>query len=709
MSGRREERELQSFLQDVDEVAALIEGLKSSDPAIQEKAIADTEKRLGSISGEEGKKPKPKVDRTVINMQPSPGLPSQEETMNPESFLAALEKDAQERARRRKENEALANALKDQGNDAFSKGDYASAVQNYTEGLKKQKDMPALYTNRAQAYIKLRKYEKAISDCSWALRCDEKCTKALFHMGKAHQAKKQFQQARECYLKILEIDPQKEKLCKDCIHKIDLEEKRLCEEERAAEDFKSGKLTAVTVNEMLQKLSKPDQDLLYYAGGIRLLADLVQACTEQTLFRMNGGFSVISDNKVIEQVLGAKISSPAELELVRSLLLLWQAVCKGNEENQRLLLTHPDVNAQLPGLLCSEAPEVQEQCMALLSLFAETEHGRILLVRHLNTTKWLQTLISLVKVADSRAASAMNLLTHLILEENFKIQCRIKLSTEALPIFTQLLSSSKPLKETVLSQCIALMGDLCSDVVIRMQMTENQECWQACLSFVNQCWIENSVARYPECLHAVLGLMMNLSLEPNSVIEELAEEICDTCMSLFNSPDGRIITRAVGLLSHVLPTSLVALEEAVRQDVVRKAIRFLKAGGQTTTGYAMKVLAICAKNSRLALTQIVKLDKKCSLLLKLLSWPNEGVAGNAAFCLEKCLEVPGTATNLLDTDVVRILLRVTTGRAQKASVQDNAAIALGKLCAADARHTSRLRELNGMAALSASVRKMQGC
>lgn len=75
---------------------------------------------------------------------------------------------------------------------------------------------------------------------------------------------------------------------------------------------------------------------------------------------------------------------------------------------------------------------------------------------------------------------------------------------------------------------------------------------------------------------------------------------------------------------------------------------------------------------------------ECSLLLKLLSWPNEGVAGNAAFCLEKCLEVPGTATNLLDTDVVRTLLRVTTG-STRASVKENAAIALGKLCAADAR------------------------
>ncbi|XP_070621697.1 tetratricopeptide repeat protein 12 isoform X2 [Erythrolamprus reginae] len=682
MSGRREERDLQGFLRDVDEVAALIEGLRSTDPAVQEKAMAATEKRLGSVSDKEGKKPKPKADRTIINTQPSPRLSSQEEAMNP--------------------------ALREKGNEAFSRGDYASAVQNYTEGLKKRKDLPALYTNRAQAYMKLQSYEKAIDDCSWALRCDEKCTKALFHMGRAYLAKQHFQQARDCYQKILEVDSRKEKLCKARLHEIDLEEKRLQQEERASEDLKSGKLTAVAVQEMLQKLSKPDQDPLYYAGGLRLLTDLVQACTEQTLFRTNGGFGVISDNRVIEWVLSNKINSPAELELVCSLLLLWQAVCKGNEENQRLLLTHPSVNAHLPALLCSEAPEVQEECMALLLLYAEREHGRILLTRHLNTTKWLQTLISLVKVADSRAESAMNLLTHLILEENFKTQCRIKLSTETLPIFIQLLSSSKRLNEAALSRCIALMGDLCSDVFIRVQMMENPECWQACLSFVNHCWNGSSVSRYTESLLAILGLMMNLSLEPNSVVEELAEEICDTCMSLFSSLDGRIITRAVGLLSHVLLASREAVEEAVRRDVVKKMIQFLKAGWQTTMDYAMKVLATCAKNSRLAPMQIVKLDRKCSLLLKLLSWSNEAVAGNAAFCLEKCLGVPGAATTLLDTDVVRILLRATTRNAQRPYVQENAAIALGKLCAADARHMSRLRELNGMAALSATAGKMPG-
>lgn len=41
-------------------------------------------------------------------------------------------------------------ALKEEGNVAFRKGDYSTAAQKYTDGLQKLKDMPELYTNRAQ-------------------------------------------------------------------------------------------------------------------------------------------------------------------------------------------------------------------------------------------------------------------------------------------------------------------------------------------------------------------------------------------------------------------------------------------------------------------------------------------------------------------------------------------------------------------------------
>ncbi|KAJ7304927.1 hypothetical protein JRQ81_010603 [Phrynocephalus forsythii] len=711
MTNQQEEQDFQRFLHDVDEATNLIQGLSSTDPAIQEKALTETEKRLSSIKLQDENKLKCKVNRTVINTQPSVGLKNQEEMINPgmklESFMAAMEKDAEQRVRRRKENEAFANELREKGNDAFSKGDYEEAIKRYTEGLNKQKDMQVLYTNRAQAYIKLQKYEKAISDCDWALRCDDKCIKALFHMGKAYLAQQEYCKARECYLKILEINPQKEKLCRDCIKEIDSKEKIHHEEEKAMEEFESGKPTTLSVSKLLQKLSKPSENILYYIGGMKLLTDMIQGCTEQVIFRTNNGFSIINDNEVIGRVFQSKAKLSTEVELSLSILLLWQAVCRGNEENQRLLLTHPDVNMQLPALLLSEVPLVQEQCMALLALYADTEAGRGLLLRHLDTTKWLQILMSFVKVFDGRAKRAMNLLTSLIVEEKFKTQCRVKLSTSVLPLFAELLNSASKVNELALAQCIAILGDLCSDMVIRLQMVESQECWQACLSFMDECWKENKVSRHPECLYAVLGLMMNLSLEHSSIMQELAEEIARRCMSLFSSKDRRIVTRAVGLLSHVLPASLLALEEAVKQGVLKKMITFLKAGEETTSAFALKILASCLKSSQHAQEQMVKLDKKCHMLLKLLRSQDEVMAGNAAFCLGKCLEVPGMATNLLDTDVMRILLKVAGGESHKTSVQENAAIALGKLCTADARHTSRLKELNGMAVLSTAMKCLQ--
>uniref|UniRef100_H9GEA4 Uncharacterized protein n=1 Tax=Anolis carolinensis TaxID=28377 RepID=H9GEA4_ANOCA len=433
--------------------------------------------------------------------------------------MAALEKDAEERARRRKENEAFANALKDKGNDAFSKGDYEAAIEKYTEGLKKQKDMPMLYTNRAQAYIKLQKYDQAIEDCDWALRvssCDEKCIKALFHMGKAYLAQEQYRKSRECFLKILEIDPQKEKLCKGCIDEVDAEEKRQREEQSAKEAFESGKSAAVSVSQLLEKLSAPDKTPLYYAGGMRLLTEAVQDGTEQTLFRTNNGFR--------------------------------RTVGITGESGEARWLT----------------------IMALSSLFA----------------RWLQLFLSFLKLSDNRARYAMNLLT--------------KVGTFYFSYLQYLYSSLLTPKGT----------------------------------------------------------------------------------------QGRSKYRAIGLLSHILPVSLVALEEAMKQGVVKKMIKFLKTGEEATSGYALKTLAACVRNSRQAQEQIVKSDKKCSTFLKLLRSQNDVVVGNAAFCLGKCLEVPGMATNLLDTNVVKILLKVAGREAEKTQAQENAAIALGKLCNADARQVS---------------------
>uniref|UniRef100_A0A8C2TM75 Tetratricopeptide repeat domain 12 n=1 Tax=Coturnix japonica TaxID=93934 RepID=A0A8C2TM75_COTJA len=557
-----------------------------ADTAVRDAAIAETDRRLRERPDSE----KRAADRTVINNRRDPGR-----VRAPvEAFLAALEKDAKERAKRRKKNERLANALKEEGNVAFRKGDYSTAAQKYTDGLQKLKDMPELYTNRAQAYLRMHEYGKAIGDCEWALKCNAKCIKAYFLMGKAHLALKHYDESRECYQKLLQLDPQKESLFKDCMNEVNLEEKRMQEEDRAMKAFQSGEHAALSIKDLLQKLDRPDQNILYYMGGIQVLTGAIKECTEQTLFRTNNGFSIINDNKVIRRKCVVSESRSDGWDFITCDAVLRFPLF--SEENQRLLLTHPDVNAQLLELLCSGVLEIQKETLALIALYSDNENGRRLLL----------------------------------------------------------------VDQAALACCIGIMGNLCADATIRVQMAECSECWQACLQLV--------VRKF--------GVSLQQCFLP-----------CST-----------------GVLSRILAASSLAVEEAVKGGVVKKMIKFLKAGGQTTSSYAIKVLSICTRSSRQAQEEVVKSDKKFSVLLKLLDSESELIVGNAAFCLGQCLVVPGAATSLLNSNIVMALLKHAGGDAARTSVQENAAIALGKLCVAEPRHIFQLRELNGMAILNSSMK-----
>ncbi|XP_051668125.1 tetratricopeptide repeat protein 12 isoform X2 [Manacus candei] len=692
------EADFQRFLRRVDDVSNLLQGLKSTDSAVKEKALAEAERRLQEEGASKEEETKTTVNRTVINTRAS----GPAEAANADAFLAMLEKDAKERAKQRKRKEQLANALKEKGNEHFRRGDFAGAIQSYSEGLQKLRDKQELYTNRAQAYLKIQEYEKAIADCEWALKCNEKCIKAYFLMGKAHLALKHYPESRQCYEKMLQVDPQKESLFKACVAEVDSEEKRVKDEERAKKEVQAGNVAALSIKELLQRLSTPGQDILFYTGGIRLLAAVVKDCTEQTLFRTNNGFSILGDNGAVGGCLCAERKSPAEVELCVSLLVLWQAVCAGNEENQRLLLTQPAVSAQLPELLSSGIPEIQRETLALISLYSESERGRKLLVRHQDLSRWLQILLAFVKSSDGRAGRAMDILTDLIAEERFKAQCRAQLSTGALPLFTQLLACARGVDLAALSCAISIMGSLCAEPGIRSCMAQSRECWQGCLQLLES--PEGSTPSYQECVFAVLGLMMNLLLESNGTIQDFAVAITGRCLALLSHQDGRIVTRAIGVLSRVLPASSSAVEEAVRAGVVKKMVKFLKAGGQLTATYGIKTLCICTRSSRQAQEELVKADKRFAVLLRLLRSQEEMVVGNAAFCLSQCLGVPGAGTALLGSDVVLLLLSLAGGDGASPAGRENAAVALGKLCAAEPRHIPQLRKLNGLAILNSSMK-----
>uniref|UniRef100_A0A8C2P707 Tetratricopeptide repeat protein 12 n=1 Tax=Capra hircus TaxID=9925 RepID=A0A8C2P707_CAPHI len=656
--------------------SSLIQEMNSDDPVVREKAVLETEKRLQFTEGDQVEDEcRTTVNKTMI----SPPQAPMKVPFPYQAFLASLEKDAKERAKRRRENKVLADALKEKGNEAFVRGDYETAILCYSEGLEKLKDMKVLYTNRAQAYIKLGDYRKALVDCDWALKCDEKCTKAYFHMGKAHLALKNYSVSRECYQKILEINPQLQTQVKEYLNQVDLREKADLQEKEAQESLDSGKNSAMTTKNLLETLSKQtvqDSDDVVFSEFV--------SGTERTLFRTNNGFSIISENEVIRRCFSTAGKDAVEETVCLSVLRLWQAVCS---ENGKPGNHHQSSSMHGNG----RAPE---QGQGILLSLGVTYVCRL-----------LEALVSFLDFSDKKANSAMGLLTDLALQERFQVWFQTSLP-DILPVLTGVLKRDpKVTNISALCQCLAIMGNFSAETAAQRQMSASEDFGAACLGLMAKC--EEDADLFRDVTYALLGLMMNLCLRSPFVSEVWALEVSRKCLSLLNSQDGGILTRAAGVLSRTLSSSLKIVEEALRAGVVKKMIKFLKAGGQTASRYAVKILAICTNSYQEAREEVVRLDKKLGILMQLLDSEDEILVGNAALCLGNCMEVPHAASSLLSTDIVPILLKLAGSDAQQTAVQLNAGIALGKLCTAEPRFAAVLRELHGMEILNSTMKYVE--
>uniref|UniRef100_A0A8C1CMC4 Tetratricopeptide repeat domain 12 n=2 Tax=Cyprinus carpio TaxID=7962 RepID=A0A8C1CMC4_CYPCA len=183
-------------------------------------------------------------------------------------FLEDIRKDAEEK---RKMKEEKVSALRELGSEAF---DYETAVRLYTGGLDQLRDMQALYTNRAQAFIKLKRYKEAISDCEWALRVSKT-------LGK---------RSEKCPL-IFQCQPKQRvshptlsgMIQKSYLRQVDLEEKTSLQEKTAWEELQEGTEQAMAVPELLKKLDRPNEINLYYCGGLELLSQAIKDCKTDTV------------------------------------------------------------------------------------------------------------------------------------------------------------------------------------------------------------------------------------------------------------------------------------------------------------------------------------------------------------------------------------------------------------------------------------------
>lgn len=316
-----------------------MKGINSTDENVVKENMRKADKLIENKDHElevDGIKTKTGVNKTLINKSEAPergGDTSQD------AFMSMLEKDAQERNERRKKNMKVASELKEKGNVEFREGRYEKAIEYYSEGIQTIKDMAVLYTNRAQAYIKLNKHDLAIIDCDWALRVDDKCVKALVHKGRALTYMKQFDKASEEFEKAKKLDTNSSAI--DSFIK-ELNRCRLAyNQEQSAQLFleNTSKEDKESVNHFLDvlntKLYKRDQSVMYYSGGIRYLASLCNNnLNHRVMFRTQKGFELFKSHFLISKYTSPDIKTPSlnheECDLISSILGLVQAICHDN-------------------------------------------------------------------------------------------------------------------------------------------------------------------------------------------------------------------------------------------------------------------------------------------------------------------------------------------------------------------------------------------
>ncbi|XP_005109510.2 sperm-associated antigen 1 isoform X2 [Aplysia californica] len=140
-----------------------------------------------------------KVDKEEKNTQASKG-----------SKLNGVAMDIDATGLSEEQKQMKANREKDKGNEAFRSHDYEESVTYYSRSISLS-PLAASYNNRALAYLKLEKWDKAIKDCNSVLNLEIDNIKALLRRGTAYKSKKDYQKAVTDFEKVLKLEPQNKK------------------------------------------------------------------------------------------------------------------------------------------------------------------------------------------------------------------------------------------------------------------------------------------------------------------------------------------------------------------------------------------------------------------------------------------------------------------------------------------------------------------
>ncbi|KAL0575543.1 hypothetical protein V5O48_006417 [Marasmius crinis-equi] len=102
-----------------------------------------------------------------------------------------------------------AEKIKEQGNIAFKAGKYQEAIEQYTQAIALNASEPAFLTNRAAAYMSMKKFRPALDDCQQAaaLQSSAPQSKTLLRLARCQLALGSATPAASTLKTVLEMDP----------------------------------------------------------------------------------------------------------------------------------------------------------------------------------------------------------------------------------------------------------------------------------------------------------------------------------------------------------------------------------------------------------------------------------------------------------------------------------------------------------------------
>ncbi|XP_064548330.1 tetratricopeptide repeat protein 12 [Drosophila montana] len=115
------------------------------------------------------------------------------------TFMRQFDQSTEERVQSRLERERIANSFRRQGNWAYRREQFNTAIDFYNKGLENICDTPVLYINRACCYLKLRSFKRAIMDCDYILnKLDPKYMRAWLYRAAAFKRLNDEKNYEEC-------------------------------------------------------------------------------------------------------------------------------------------------------------------------------------------------------------------------------------------------------------------------------------------------------------------------------------------------------------------------------------------------------------------------------------------------------------------------------------------------------------------------------